>query len=107
MANHSGLQNVTVAIKDNFYSCYLYYDTGLGGVEQVGHLKQVVVMLIHLSLLYFYAFAIHRCNLPRGGSDGFDDVFPYKIKYPDYYMKNYCFVKIDYEYLCSNNFFCS
>ena len=41
---------VKVTIKDKSPS-YLRYDDELGVVKQVEHLKQVVIMSIHLSLL--------------------------------------------------------
>ena len=36
-------------------------------------------------------------NRPRGGSGGFDDALGYKITHPDSYLKNYTFVKLDYN----------
>ena len=44
-------------------------------------------------------------NRPRGGSDGFDDALGYKITHPDGYLKNYTFVKLDYNDLFSNCIF--
>lgn len=41
----------------------------------------------------------------RGGSDSFDDALGYKITHPDGYLKNYNFVKLDYNDLFSNCIF--
>ena len=83
---------VKVTIKDKSPS-YLRYDAELGVVEQVEHLKKVVMMSIHLSLYSF--MPLPESNGPRGGSDGFDDALGYKITHPDGYLKNYTFVKLD------------
>ena len=47
---HNNIVIVKVTIKDKSPS-YLRYDDELGVVKQVEHLKQVVIMSIHLSLL--------------------------------------------------------
>ena len=44
---------------------------------------------------------VPESNGPRGGSYGVDAALGYKITHPDGYLKNYTFVKLDYNYLFS------